>query len=575
MNSKILLIIAFILASIEVSALQKGILRQARISDDTGVIIHKDRAIYVTAMPKPMEGYEGLAMRTTGDRSNGSILLEYNQDPAPIVGKKYLIPFQYAKPELQLEAAKALFPQDSYEKERYIHVVSRETEVTQGETLWNIAFWFTGEGENFSRIMDYNALEKTRLSKDQRIVIPPALLSPAFKPQAPPEIANPKELSFEEYRGQTAAVYRLKKGETLYSSVVIRFCGRLDAHEVNQLAAEIVEFNRIEDVRDIPAGHPIKIPVKLLSPEYRPKEDPERVAYELSRHARKRFKPRYRSDNLEDVWLILDAGHGGMDTGAQSGLVCEDEYSYDILCRIKNQVQTRTRAKVIPLIKDKVTGYQPRKMPILKNDRNELLLSTPPCRLTDSRMGVNMRWVLANYHYARLKKAGALRGKIVFVSIHADSRHQDVRGAMAYLAGEEFVGVRSSVNRPPYNRYKEVKEHPVAHFPKARRVESEGLSMAFASVVIDTFRKKEIEVHKEKPIRPFVIRKNRAWVPGVLRYNEVPTKILLEVCNMNNKEDVQQLVTAAYRQKVAEAFTHALQAYFSPDSVPADVASAK
>ena len=65
-------------------------------------------------------------------------------------------------------------------------------------------------------------------------------------------------------------------------------------------------------------------------------------------------------------------------------------------------------------------------------------------------------------------------------------------------------------------------------------------------------------------MREKVIRGRRAWVPAVLRYNAVPAKILLEICNLANSEDRSLLQTRAHRQKMAEAVVRGILSYYAP-----------
>ncbi|MGH9400149.1 MAG: hypothetical protein ACRD00_07255, partial [Thermoanaerobaculia bacterium] len=50
----------------------------------------------------------------------------------------------------------------------------------------------------------------------------------------------------------------------------------------------------------------------------------------------------------------------------------------------------------------------------------------------------------------------------------------------------------------------------------------------------------------------------REWVPAILRYNRIPARVLVEVCNLNSPEDRRLLVTRAYRDRVARAVASAL-----------------
>ena len=68
-------------------------------------------------------------------------------------------------------------------------------------------------------------------------------------------------------------MYRLRKGEALYSAVVVRFTGRLDAADVNDLALKLAQRSGIADVHTIPVGFPVKIPVEFLSDDFLPKDD--------------------------------------------------------------------------------------------------------------------------------------------------------------------------------------------------------------------------------------------------------------------------------------------------------------
>jgi N-acetylmuramoyl-L-alanine amidase len=82
--------------------------------------------------------------------------------------------------------------------------------------------------------------------------------------------------------------------------------------------------------------------------------------------------------------------------------------------------------------------------------------------------------------------------------------------------------------------------------------------------LLDSFRRNKLAVHKEKPIRDRIIRcrRCRPFVPAVVRYNAVPAKLLLEVCNLNNSEDRRLLTTRAFRQRTAEAIVEGILAYY-------------
>lgn len=51
-------------------------------------------------------------------------------------------------------------------------------------------------------------------------------------------------------------------------------------------------------------------------------------------------------------------------------------------------------------------------------------------------------------------------------------------------------------------------------------------------------------------------------MPAILRYNRIPARVLVEVCNLNNPEDRQLLVTRAFREKVARSLVGALVEFY-------------
>ncbi|HQT95982.1 MAG TPA: N-acetylmuramoyl-L-alanine amidase, partial [Thermoanaerobaculaceae bacterium] len=72
-----------------------------------------------------------------------------------------------------------------------------------------------------------------------------------------------------------------------------------------------------------------------------------------------------------------------------------------------------------------------------------------------------------------------------------------------------------------------------------------------------------IPVHPYQPVRSSVLRGGSRWVPAVLRYTLVPTAVLIEICNLNNEQDRQQLLTWRFREKLAHAIVAGLAEGFS------------
>jgi N-acetylmuramoyl-L-alanine amidase len=388
------------------------------------------------------------------------------------------------------------------------------------------------------------------------------MLLPVFVPEEDPEAV---ELAYGEDGEGAYALYRLKPGEALYSSVVIRLTGRLDADEVNQLVEEVARRSGIRDVRSIPVGFAVKIPRQLLLPQYLPREDPARQAYESRLSESYRFRTDVRARRLEGVHVILDAGHGGVDVGTTKNGMDEDEYVYDVMCRIKRLLERDTDAMTLVTIEDRVTGFEVRNLEKLPRDRNEEIRTTPPYQplSPDHRaMGVNLRWYLANSFYRRLVDGGVDPDKIVFASLHADSLHPTLQGAMVYIPGSKYRTRRYGNGNSSYSRFQEVRDNTYVSFSKNERIRSEGVARQFANQLVRSMRQGRVPVHRYEPVRDHVIRRKRSWVPAVIRCSEIPLSVLVELVNLNNAKDQARLRDPGFRERLARSFVDALLAYY-------------
>jgi len=386
-------------------------------------------------------------------------------------------------------------------------------------------------------------------------------------PPAPPRARRPmaegaNELTYGKDAQGPYATYRLKKGEALYSAVVVRFTGRVDVQEVNDLTQRVAERSGIRDVTRMPVGSRVRIPLDLLLTEYLPRDDPRRQEWERHQAEVERYTNPARTRNLEGVAVILDAGHGGRDIGAAHNGVWEHDYVYDVLCRVKSLLETRTRARVIPTSRDRRDGYKVQDSSRLKRNQSEVLLTDPPFPLSGTVPSVNLRWYLSNSWYRKLVREGTDPSKVVFTSFHADARHPSMAGAMVYVPGAEYRAGRYGSRREVYARYRQAREEPYVSFTRTERERSEGLSRQFAADLIDSFGDGGVSVHPYQPVRERIIRRGRAWVPAVLRCNVVPVEVLIEISNLSNPQDSRSLADPAYRQKVAESYVEALGRYF-------------
>jgi N-acetylmuramoyl-L-alanine amidase len=475
---------------------------------------------------------------------------------------RYRIPFDLLSQEWHLKLVKTLFPKDSGQADGWKHE-AHGVGAMQRESLWQLSMWFTGTGENFRAIREYNELLDDDVSRGTAVVIPSELLRPAFKAVLPvPE--KPFHLTYGKDEDGEYAVYRLRPGEALYSSVVVRFTGRVHAQDVNQLASEIAARSGVADVTDMPIGYRVKIPFDVLQPEFLPEGHPRRLEYEASLRASAQFSNQVKASGLAGITVVLDAGHGGQDPGASMGGVWESTYVYDIALRVKRLLETQTAARVVITTRDG-SEFKVQEADVLPFSRRHAVLTTPPYPIEDARVGTNLRWYLANSVFRKTVKESKDPQKVVFLSIHADSLHPSLRGAMAYIPSAEERDGTYGKNGTVYTSRKEVQEDQHVSFPLQQRVESEGLSRELAKEVIAAFHANGLPVHPFKPVRDKIIRNKSAWVPAVLRYNSVPAKMLLEVCNLANDQDRRLIQTRAWRQKVSEAVVKGLLAYYGEE----------
>ncbi len=344
----------------------------------------------------------------------------------------------------------------------------------------------------------------------------------------------------------------------------MRFTGRLHAIDVNELAGTIAARSGIENVHAIPVGFPVKVPLELLSEEFLPGDDPRAVEHAREKAETAQFASPGIARGLAGVRVILDAGHGGRDTGTLHGGVWESTYVYDVACRLRKILSEKTRAEVLMTTRDAVLGWKVPERDALRSARNQVLLTEPAYALQDPAVGVNLRWYLAN---SLIRRPGPDGGKVppertVFVSLHADSLHPSVRGAMVYVPGERYLRDRYGKTGAVYAAYREVKEQPVVSFNRKERVASEGASTALANSIVTALREAGLPVHPFSPVRTHVIRGGREWVPAVLRYNRVPNRVLVELANLGNEEDRALMKTRGFRDSVAESLASAIVSFF-------------
>ncbi|MEW5876897.1 MAG: N-acetylmuramoyl-L-alanine amidase family protein [Acidobacteriota bacterium] len=568
-------------------------------------------------MPAAGQGFSHLARTFCGSAQKARELAQAN--PAfsrPLKGVRVRIPWSLLSSRKKAEILQAVFPKDRRVEGGFEHEIVAPWE-GEPESWWELAHWFCGDGSLYGELKKANPQVPLFPPVGTRVVIPERLLLPELRalpvspnraastaaaptpaptatptpaatpaptatptpvpptPSPPPtptpapavmptpgggEGQAPSGVPLEYHDGY--AVYRLAPGEALYSAVVVRFTGLLHAADVNATAMKLAQLSGISDVTAIPVGYPIRIPLDLLLPEYLPLDHPRRREWEREREELASIRRVIRAANLDGIHIILDAGHGGSDTGAIVEGVWEATYTYDVMTRLKRVLERDTKATVWLVVRDQVLGDDPPPKNQLPPKRQQVLLTSPPYDLADSATGVHLRWVLANSLVAKLKKQGVAPEQMVFVSIHADSLHPAVRGLMVYVPGRRF---RPTEARPPsyLPPVRELREVGSLRFSRSFSSRSEALSTQLAESLVRAARRFNLPVHPFDPVRSHVIRGGRAWVPAVLRFCGVPTAVLVEIVNLNNPEDRELLLSWQFREKLAHALAAGLAEGFA------------
>lgn len=531
----------------------------------------------------------GLELHTARGGAAQEAMRRYLLDPADWTvyasSSVTFVPFEALNAPTRRAVLLSVYTRDYVDEHGWVHVVMDER-----ETLWSLCEWLTGSGKTYTAIMEHpsNRLRTTPLVRGQQVRIPREFLLEGLHVPTPERIpeksannspAVPRGSSPDgllEYgsdrRGEYAK-YVLKPGEALYTSVVARFTDMTDNAAVLAACDIIADRSGIRDVRDIDAGREILIPAEILADKYKPRNDPARRNFEATvREAARIRREQAAVRDLSDVVVILDAGHGGSDTGAMhagSGLY-EDEINYDIMCRIKGILERDTGAVVYTTIYDKSSGYAPADAKRFRHDEDEVL-NTNPHYSNDlsSSVSANLRWMIANSIYDRELRKGVSPEHVIFTSIHTDSLYNsNMRGAMIYIPGANLRRAEEVRTNPVYARYEEGRSFNRFTSTRSELTRDEAMSMNFANVLLHELGERRIKRHSEgDPIRNQIRRsRTRVFVPAVIRNTKVPTKVLVETANLNNATDRQRLADPWWREEFAKAYVDALRVYYKAPS---------
>ncbi|MBN2054873.1 N-acetylmuramoyl-L-alanine amidase [bacterium] len=522
--------------------------------------LDEDATICVRARPLPGEQCSRFMQRLLVRYDSCARIKPYRIEAEG--GLHFKLPFTLLKPSLQRRILINLFPQDELGPNSWQHICTYVFEDGGGETLYRIAQWFTGDGANEAMLATFNGLGTDQLAKAQAIRIPQHMLLPHLRHGWVEENEQVGELTYHRDTLGPYARYRLKKGEAIYSAVILRFTDLLQYNDVMEAAEQVARRSGIKDVTDIPVGFDIKIPLELISVRNLPLSSPLRLEYERDLRESKMYRKERTARNLDNVVVLLDTGHGGIDPGAVGCCgISEHEYAYDIACRIKQVIETGTKGSVRMLVEDPECGCSPRDAADLPRNCRELLMTTPPYDLGDATIGVNLRWALANRIFTDIRGQGVPEEQVVFISLHADSLHPTVRGAMFYYPGAAY---RKESSVSPASSLKGFAECRDARYRYTRssKLRAERLSLELSRKVMESLARNKIEIHEQQPIRGYISRSGRRFAPAVLKYCAVPTAVLIETVNLRNREDCSLMQQHQFRQNFARAVVDGLINYF-------------
>jgi N-acetylmuramoyl-L-alanine amidase len=485
------------------------------------------------------------------------------------------VSFEGLSPDGKRWALAALFPEDQWRQDEVRHRIQH----AEVESVWTLAALFTGHGQNYDKLMAENPDRPEKLREGDLWRIPRSLLSVDLggtgrvPDRSQPEDDLDDEARVSAYRGLLSfsedtqgkfAAYRMRKGEALYSSVVIRYTDRVDPRGVNELAEAIAKRSDIMDVRGIQPGQLIKIPVKFLADPFQ-SEGSSGLAEEREVRAEVRRTVRVEAGpKLKGVRIVLDAGHGGVDPGARANGIWESDFVYDIAMRVRRLLEQDTEAQVSSTIRYPGLGFQSREE-ILAPSRTAEILTTPPFAVdgeSPSAVSVHLRWVLANDLFASFRKTKGEAQKTLFLSFHADSLHPSARGTMIYVPGAALVPTTFALGGTKTGHVAEARQSAHVSFTGREKLQGEARSRQFSETLLKALQKDRIPVHANRPIRNVIYRGGGRWVPAVLRYSTGATKALIEVANLTNEDDASSLRDPGFRERYAAAVVNAIRAYY-------------
>jgi N-acetylmuramoyl-L-alanine amidase len=525
--------------------------------------------LMVGVLPLANEGYIQIARRVMADPEQYAAIVKLNRKQPVLTGRPVVFPIASLKTELWAQALHTLYPDDELTERGWAHTVTDPL-----ESLIQLSEAYTGSRRYFRELAKLNRIANPNVLRiGDEIVIPlrwiPDVLG--FRPMA---VALPLALEKDAQSGQLYATYTVAKDDTLYS-LLLRFTDRERAEEINRMSRLLLKTNGLRDEDRLPVGRSLRIPLEWLSEEYlvaghAPVARIEPPAPAPPKRAARPVRP---GKPFEPMHVILDPGHGGNDPGAVYGRrgaadhVTEHEVVYDVAVRLEALLQAQG-FEVYRTTEDTKHDYPMAKLTTAALG-DEVVNVHPPYRMDSSRVAINMRVFLVNALYQQLtEKQGVSPDHVVLVSIHGDALAPTLRGAMVYYPDHRLRRHEFS----PKGRIYSIRQEAVPSrilFRLDENRAAEDASRSFGQQVMASLKARSLGVSPRKAVRPYYYRNGERTLPGVLRYSPVPTSLLVEVANLNNRADRLAMLSPDSRQRVAQGLADALVALRAQRNTPA------
>lgn len=285
---------------------------RAPVAQGQMAVLGVDREIYLEAVALPGEDISTYARRLCGSAAAATPISQVNHLQRLEEGASYRIPLALLTPTLQRSTVGALFPQDRWRAGHWEHWVQNGSR--RGlETLWRVARWFTGNGENAALLATLNETLPASvggppsagprlggpLGSGRILRIPQELLLPGLRPVADlplpggalaPGVTTegsngvvsaafdptalddgPPQLEYRYDGTGLHAIYRLRPGESFLDSLR-RLTPADDGQDPSALHGELASLNGVQQNAHLPGGYEIMIPADKLRPELRAPE---------------------------------------------------------------------------------------------------------------------------------------------------------------------------------------------------------------------------------------------------------------------------------------------------------------